>query len=246
MTNTMTTVVCAECRHENEPERIYCHGCGARLDRSAVKVRKEDVKDTQKRVKKLFDPQRAKLRALFFKVSKLLLGACGVAALVQLLLPPDVPPPDKTPILASQTRFELEGAIRQHQPPQLRYTDEQANAFLVEALKPRQKSLDKPLLDFRRAIVGFREGACQVTMERSLFGYSVYTTWDYAPRLADGKLAGTIKGGSIGRLPIHPQVAQFMGVLFSDLWSALHPELKLVAKFKGMEFHEKSVVLTAQ
>jgi hypothetical protein len=230
----MTTVECSECRHENEPERVYCHDCGARLDRSTVKVHKEDIKEAQKRVKKLFDPQRAKTR--FFKVSKVVLAACGVAALVQMLLPPDLPPPNKTALLASQIRFDLERATSRHQPPPLQYTDEQVNAFLVYALKPKQKSLDKPLLNFKRAVVGFHEGAFEVTMERSFFGYSFYTTWNYAPRLEGGKFAGTTKGGRIGRLPIHPQVAQFMGVLFSDLWSAVDTEMKLVAKLKTIEF----------
>ena len=241
----MTSVVCAECRHENEPERIYCHDCGARLDRSAVKVRKEDVQDARKRVKKLFDPQRARIRALFFKISKVVLGACLVAAFVQIVLPPDVPAPTKTAMLASQIRFDLEGATTRHQPAQVHYTDDQVNAFLVYALKPKQKSLDQPLLDFRRAVVEFREGACSVTMERSLFGYSVYTTMTLAPRLTAGQIKVTTKGGSIGRLPVHPQIAQYMGLLFTDLRAALDHEMKLVAKMGAVEFHDKSIVLTA-
>jgi hypothetical protein len=244
MTKTMTSVVCPECHHENEPERVYCHDCGARLDRSAVKVRKEDVADARKRVKKLFDPQRAKIRALFFKGSKVVLGACGVAALLQMFLPPDIPPPGQTAMLASQIRFDLERAVTRHQPPLLQYTDEQINGFLVYALKPKQKSLDEPLLDFKRAVVGFREGVLDVTMERSLFGFSVYTTWNFAPKLVGGKFTGTTKGASIGRLPIHPQVAQFMGVLFIDLRAALDSEMKLVSKFQALEFHDKNVVLT--
>lgn len=244
-TSTMTSVVCADCRHENEPERIYCHGCGARLDRSAVKVRKEDAQDARKRVKKLFDPQRARIRALFFKISKVVLGACLVAGFVQILLPPDVPAPAKTVMLASQIRNDLESASLRHQPSQLQYTDEQVNAFLIYALKTKQKALDEPLLDFKRAVVAFREGSCAITLERSLFGYSLYTTAIYAPKIAGGKLVVTSKGGSLGRLPIHPQLARFMGVLFADVWAALEREGKLVAKMGTIEFHEKAVLMTA-
>ena len=32
----MTKLICPECQHENEPERMYCHSCGARLDRSKL------------------------------------------------------------------------------------------------------------------------------------------------------------------------------------------------------------------
>ncbi len=241
----MTTVVCAECHHENEPERIYCHDCGARLDRSAVKVRKENVQDAQKRVKKLFDPTRARIRVLFFKISKVLLGSCAVAAFVQMILPPDVPAPVKSMMLASQIRLDLESATTRHQPAELRYTDEQVNVFLAYTLKTKQKSLDQPLLDFKRAVVAFQEHMCSITMERSLFGYSLYTTISVAPSVTGGKIAVTNKGGSIGRLPIHPQIAQYMGVLFDDLWSALDRETKLVAKMKVIEFHDKAVALTA-
>ena len=30
------TLICPECRCENDPKRIYCHDCGARLDRSVL------------------------------------------------------------------------------------------------------------------------------------------------------------------------------------------------------------------
>jgi hypothetical protein len=241
----MTTVVCAECRHENEPERVYCHGCGARLDRSAVKVSKYDVKDAQKRVKKFFDPQRAKMRALFFKVSKVVLSACAVAGLIQLALPPDVPAASKMEVLASQVRMDLEGAATRHVPPQLQYTDDQVNGFLVYALKSKQKALDLPTLDFKRAVVAFREGNCAVTAERSFFGYSVYTTCLYAPAGAPGKLGVVSRGGYIGRMPVHPQIAQYMAVLLSDVFKALDREIKLVSKFGTAEVHDKNIVLTA-
>jgi hypothetical protein len=245
MTSTMTAVVCTECRHENEAERVYCHGCGARLDRSALKKPKENPQDAQKRVKAMFDPQRERIRALFFKVSKVLLGACGAAALVQMALPPDVPAPAKTAIIGSQIRLDLEGAATRHQPSQLQYTDEQITGFLGYALKPKQKSLDQPLLDFNRALVTFREGECDITAQRSLFGYSLYTTIYIAPTIDGGKMVATNKGGRIGRLPVHPQVAQFMTILFADVSKAMERELKLVSKLGTIQFHDKTVLLTA-
>src|SRR5437588_13027929 len=89
----MIKLICPECRRENEPERIYCHDCGARLDRSAlakVTPKGEDPKETHRRLRSMLDPKHAKLRQLFFKVSKLILGSCAVAALIQMLLTPEV------------------------------------------------------------------------------------------------------------------------------------------------------------
>src|ERR1700704_4382075 len=90
----MIKLVCPECRRENEPERIYCHDCGARLDRSAlakVAPKGEDVKATQRRLRSMLDPRRAKIRLMFFKVSKLILGPGALAAIIQMGLPADVP-----------------------------------------------------------------------------------------------------------------------------------------------------------
>jgi hypothetical protein len=250
MTSTSTTakLICPECRHENEAERIYCHSCGGRLDRSAVAVRnsKEAVSETRQRVRKLFDPHRARLRALFFKISRVILGASAVAVVIQMISPPDVPAPIKTEMVPSQMRFDLENSATRHQPAQLRYTEEQVNAFLTYALKTKQSSLNKPLLDFKRALVAFHEGTCAVTAERSLFGYSLYATCSYAPVLSEGKIQGSSKGGSIGRLPIHPQATRFMGILFSDVWSALGPEISMIKKLGALELHDKNVVLTAR
>jgi RNA 3'-terminal phosphate cyclase len=242
-----TKLVCPECHHENEAERIYCHACGARLDRSAVAVRntKESVAATRQRMRKLFDPKGVKLRALVFKFTKVILTAGAVAMIVQMILPPDVPAPVKGELLASQIRLDLEGATARHQPLQLQYTEEQVNAFLSYALKAKQSSLNKPLLGFKRAVVEFGEGTCAVTIERSLFGYSLYTRSIHNPVLTGGKIEASSKGASVGRLAIHPQVSQFIDFLFSDVWSALNREIKLVSKMGAIEFHNKTVVLTA-
>ncbi len=51
-------LICPECRRENEAARIYCHDCGARLDRSSLakeKQTEEDPKDTQRRLRGFFD-----------------------------------------------------------------------------------------------------------------------------------------------------------------------------------------------
>ena len=243
-----TKLICPECRHENESERIYCHTCGARLDRSAVAVRhsKEAVQETRQRMRKLFDPHRANLRAWFFRISKFVLGACALAGIIQMILPPDVPPPAKPELVASQLRFDLEGAATRHQPAQLQYTQAQVNAFLASALKAKQSSLNKPLLDFKRALVVFYDGTCAVTAERSFFGYSLYTTCCYQPVLTGGKIAASSTGGSIGRLAIPPKVSQFMGILFADVGSALNREIKLLGKLESIELHDKSVLLKAR
>ena len=242
----MIKLVCPECQRQNEPERIYCHDCGARLDRSAlakVAPKGEDPKETQRRLRSMFDPQRAKARLTFFKVSKLILGACVLAALIQMLLPAvDVPARVKGE-LPPQINFDLEKATETHGAAPLSYTEAQVTAYLASALRSKQAALSK-LLQFERALVNFDEGTCRITVERSLFGYSIFTATSQVVTLQDGKLTASNNGGSIGRLPIHPALMKFADPIFGDLWTALDREKKSVSKMGAIEFHPQTVILT--
>src|SRR2546421_7872951 len=199
----MIKLICPECRRENEPERIYCHDCGARLDRTAlakIAPKGENAKETHRRLRTMLDPQRAKMRLLFFKTSKVILGALVTAATVQMVLPPDVPPRPKTGDFPPQINLDLENAALNHNPTPMQYTETQVNAYLASALKSKQ-ALSK-LLDFERASVKFDETVCSVTAERSLFGFSVFTTTSSKVTLQNGTLIAANNGGSIGRLPV--------------------------------------------
>ena len=243
----MIKLVCPECSHENLPERIYCHDCGARLDRTAltkVAPKAEDVKETQKRLRTMLDPQRGKMRHMFFKTSKVILGALVTAAVIQMILPPDVPARTKTGEFPPQIGLDLENAAYSHRAAPMQYTEAQVNAYLGSALKSKQAALDNFVLRFERAFVKFDENICAVTAERSFFGYSLYTTTSSKVTLQDGALAASNNGGSIGRLPVHPLLMKYADLLFSDLWKALDRERKAVAKMGAIEFHPQAVVLT--
>ena len=242
----MIKLICPECRRENEPERIYCHDCGARLDRTvlAKSVPKgEDAKETQRRLRTMLDPQRAKMRLLFFKTSKVILGAFVLAAVIQMILPPDVPPRPKTGDFPPQINLDLENAVLNHSTTPLQYTETQVNAYLGSALRSKQAALSS-VLSFERAIVKFDETVCSITAERSLFGFSIFTTTSSKVTLQNGTLTAANIGGRIGRLPIHPLVMKYADPLFADLWGALERERKAVAKMSAIEFHPQAVVLT--
>lgn len=240
----MIKLVCPECQRQNEPERIYCHDCGARLDRSAlakVAPKLEDPKQTQRRLRQLLDPGRAKMRWMFFKVSKLVLGAFALAILIEMLLPPDVPERVKD-IELLQINLDLENAIAGHSTAPLQYTDAQVNNYLVNVAKNKHAALSK-LFEFERALVNFQEGVCGITAERSLLGFSVFHAISYNVSLQNGTLTTSCNGGSIGRMAIHPMIMKYGDILFADLWQALDSEKKSVSKMGTIEFHPKMVVL---
>jgi hypothetical protein len=245
----MTAIICPDCRNENEVERIYCHECGAKLDRTRIKkedaVVEEKPEETMKRVKRMFGGQRDRVREVTFKVSKLLLGACAAAVLVLMILPPDVPEKKKVSELPPQINMDLENATMTHRGAQLRYTEQEVNAYLAGALRSKQAALDKPLLHFERVLVKMDEGLCQVTAERSLFGFPLYTTGMFNVSTVNGAIITSSRGGRIGRVQIHPKIMKYGDVVFSDIWKALERERKLVAKVAAIEFHPQSVLLTA-
>src|ERR1700720_2524941 len=155
-TTTMTKVVCAECQHENEVERIYCHNCGERLDRSVVAAQQKthDPEEVHRRLQKMLGPPN-RTRQHFFAVSKLALAAAVVAALVEIVLPPELPAPTK--VLPPQVDLDLENAASYHRAGPLEYTQDQINAYLTYRLTSKKKALDEPLLTFVRATASFRE-----------------------------------------------------------------------------------------
>jgi hypothetical protein len=242
----MIKLVCPECQRQNEPERIYCHDCGARLDRSAlakVAPKLEDPKATQRRLKQLLDPGRVRLRLMFFKISKLLLGACALAVLIEMLRPPIGLPERAKSLELQQISLDLEKATTGHDAAPLQYTADQVNAYFANVTRTKQAALSK-FLQFERALVNFDEGVCRITAERSLLGFSVFQAISYKVALQNGTLTATNNGGSIGRMPIHPMIMKYGDILFTDLWAAFDREKKLVAKMGTVEFHPKLVILT--
>jgi hypothetical protein len=240
----MIKLVCPECQRQNEPERIYCHDCGARLDRSAlakVAPKGEDPKVTHRRLQQMFDPGRVKMRLMFFKISKLVLGAAALAALVQILRAPEVPEASKN-IELQQINLDLENAVSSRNAAPLQYNETQVNNFLVNVVRNKKAALSK-WLQFERALVNFEESVCRITAERSLLGFSTFQAISYNVTLQNGTLAASKNGGSIGRMPIHPMIMEYGDVLFSDLWGALEREKKSVSKMGAIEFHPKTVIL---
>ena len=242
----MIKLVCPECRRENEPERIYCHDCGARLDRSALAKQQasteEDPAATHKRVKALFDGRNAKMHARFFQISKLVLSALGAAVLIQMIRPPDLPEVPKAETLPRQINLDLESAAMDPRSPGLRYSEADVNAYLGYALKSKKTALSK-VLQFERAVVELGEGFYNLTVERSLVGFSVFTTGSFAPTVQGGALTNTARAGRFGRLPVHPALMNLVApYLFGDLASVAERDRKSIAELGAVEIHPQTLV----
>jgi len=236
-------LICPKCRHENEDERTYCHDCGAKLNRSRLK--KEGAQRIQKRLRQVLVEWPDRFKRTTLRLSKVILGGFAAAALILLLSPPDLPESKMNSGLLPPITLELENATAAHQGARLRYTEQEVNAYLADALRSKQAALDKPLLRFERVVVKMDEGLCQITVERSLFGYPLYTTGVFEVSTANGDIIASNRGGSVGRMQIHPVIMKYGDVVFADLWQTLERERILVAKMAATKFHPQSVELTA-
>ncbi len=179
-------------------------------------------------------------------VGKVLFGALLLAFVIQMLRPPDLPERLQSPILPAQINLDLENAATDPRVSGLRYSDEQVNAYLAYLLRNKQAALNKYYLKFERAVVAFREGFCDVAVERSLFGLSIVTSGSYNATLRDGKIVVASRGGYVGRMPVHPALMKYIDVVFADVRGALERERKSLAKLGSIEFHPQIVFITAK
>lgn len=238
-------LICPECHRENEPERLYCHDCGTRLDHSSLANLEtgatESAEEMHKRVSSMFDGRRDRTKALVRKWVKLILGAAVAALLVLMLLPPSLPAVKKSEEMPPSISLDLEGMTSYHKPAVLRYTDEGVNAYAAYVLK-KKENLNHLLLDFERAVFKFHPGAFEITVGRSVFGYALYTSEVYAVQTQSGKFTVIPISGAIGRLPIHPALLRYTDFLFGDVVAALDRERKLLARVGNIDLRDKEVV----
>ncbi|MEO7725335.1 MAG: zinc ribbon domain-containing protein [Chthoniobacterales bacterium] len=243
----MTKLMCPDCQHENEPERIYCHNCGARLDRTGLAKQKVEEGPTEERtrqhLKKMFDPNRGKAKQMAFQLFKVLLGAVAVATVIVMVLPPNLPPAPKSSDFAPLINMDIVSALSNREPSSLRYEENQVNGYLAATLRRKDSPSQEGFFPLKRVFVQFQEGQCSIHIERRLLKLSIYSGSSYRVTIANGKIAGQSTGGYIGRMPIHPALMKYVAVIFSKAWDSLARERNSVSRLAGIEFHPQAVTL---
>lgn len=247
----MTALICPECRYENETERIYCHDCGTRLDRSGLLAKeasnRESAADTQRRLKQMWDPKRGRAKRLTAKGAKFLAGAMACAAVILMLLQPQLPPEAKSDATVPLISMDLLSAISNRQAAPLSYTQDQVNSYLASGLRRKDAPSRSNFFPVHRVLVQFQEGLCTVAIERQLIaGFVLASESSYRVRTENGQIFAEATGGSIGRMPIHPMLLKMGNPLLQPLWKWLARERNSVTKMSAIEFHPNSVTLIAR
>jgi len=234
------TLTCKQCNYANEPERVYCHNCGAKLDRSLLPKEpaktKETVEQSRKRVRKLVNPARGFFTNWHITLLNTLASALSVAALIQMARPPMGVPkvPTKDDLLNAPQLIEGIEDLQMSPSPQARQLSENdINLYLATAIKTTSDP-NSDYFTFDRAFANLGKDVIKITAQESIFGYPVYAAASYKLAIVGGKLVSTNIGGSLGRMPVHPMIMDYCNFAFDQLWAALQREKSLLDNMESV------------
>ncbi len=248
-TPSPTTLKCPGCDYVNEAERVYCHSCGGKLDRSVLpledtKAAQESADRTRKRVKKMTNPTSGGMLREVKAGATVLIWSAITAMVVQGVRPPRNLPSSK-PKIDDASRIissEISEALESPRPQQLVFSQMDVNLHLRSA-KAKMGTSDIPWVNFERVAVSFEPKTCRIWLEQSMFGYSFYNGISYAVENVDGKVVYRLLGGSFGRLPIHPALMKYGGFIFSRAQVALKREGEQFTRMQSVVIEKERVLL---
>ena len=130
------TLTCKDCGYVNEAERVYCHNCGNKLDRSLL-PKEEDVKKREKpgharkRIQRMANPGSGLIKREVTALVKTIAYAALVAGLILAVREPDNVPSKKGDLSMRQVSSELMDAAQSPQPRALAFTQRCIHAGLA-------------------------------------------------------------------------------------------------------------------
>ena len=242
-TNT-PTLPCAACGHQNEPERVYCHNCGQKLDRSLLPKGQEAVVESdskrRKRVQKMMRPKRPAGAVVRTALSVLIFAALIASVFLYFQQPDAVP--DRKGLIPDRNAGELwQALVSNPKALSLDLTEEEVNQFLKTTLKPADSSV--PGVKFERAFVTFGNGTITVTVERSAWGgLPMFSSTTYAVRNSNTE-ATKFEPVAVhfGRLGADPRIPYAPGLGLGGVEKALEAEIKQFGRLAYVEPRETIV-----
>lgn len=236
MPNDKLTLRCSACGHENEPERVYCHECGQKLDRSLLpqleEAKEKDSAAVRKRVKKMMSvkgpgPIVQAVKTFFLVV---FLAALIAAGYLFISKPVGVPPKKSEyfPTIPPEQRWQQ--LMDAPQAAQMTYTEDEANYFLSKTIKPADTGI--PGLRFERAFLRFEADTITVTAQRSIWGLDIYSSTKFAPRNTDAGVVFEPVGIYLGKLGLDPRIPGVAGFGLGVVKDAMKKQLGQLTRAK--------------
>lgn len=237
------TLPCAQCGYENEPERVYCHNCGTKLDRSLlpkeVKSNEETLAETRKRVKKLTNPGQG-LAELKTGVTNIFYAAV-VAALYLFFMTPDRTPSREKEAGANLISVMIEDALASPAASVLQFTE----ADISQHMRNRVRNVPViPGLDVKRSYALIENGKIVVGVEQDFLGFtSIFSTIEYEIKVEGGKVQAVKTGIHFNRLGFDPRIPK-VDELFSGIWPGLKREQALLSRIQAVQVTKDMVIIS--
>lgn len=245
------TLTCKECGFVNEAERVYCHNCGAKLDRSLL-PKEEDLKKREKpgqarrRIQRMANPGSGVVKREIAAFAKAVGYAAVVAALILAAREPEGVPPKKGELSMRLVSSELMEASQSPQPRAMAFTESEVNSYLKQAIKSKKGSGMVPGIEYERSFVAFEPQTVRIFSEQSLWGMPFYSNVLYKLEMQGGKFTPTLLGGGFGRLAVHPLIMQYGDYIFRKLWVALKREHGYMQQMRDVRVDKDRIVLTTR
>ena len=242
-------LVCLACKHENEVERVYCHNCGEKLDRSLLPQLDETqtaeaMAKTGKKVKQMMNPNRfAWVRSI--KTFVLIeIFAAVVAAGFLAVQPPENVPPAKTDRFPDLDVAEMwTGMMNSRVPVAVAFKEFDVNAYLRKQAKGTEGALG---IKFERAFVNLEPGRVTLVSQRNAWGMPIYNGATFKPVLAGGKWTADMQEFTIGRLTIPASFGKLVKldtVTLGALEKAFEKEIRQLDRLAAIEPGDKVIAL---
>ncbi len=230
---------CNTCGFENDPTRVFCQNCGARLEitekTDAPSAPPPPVYRYGREAQGAKTVKKAGLGRLVLTLIREVLGiailAVMAAALIQALRPPnDIPDVFQSkPTLASMLAADIQVARESPYPRTLHISMTQANTFLATRLRGLDGQAGFLSARFERAYVHAANGALTLGTEQHLRTWPIYL--QLGLRISSAPSGSTVEviSGTIGRLPIpHPLLPYFVRS-FQGIFDGLQTPLSWLA-----------------
>ena len=231
------TLPCEQCGYNNEPERVYCHNCGAKLDRSllpkAAEKPQEDAQKAKKRIEKMTNPRSGSIGREIKTLFKVAFFSALIAAIFLILQKPEDLPEIKKSDTMRLVSSDMMEALGSPTPARVSFSDDDINRYFKQPLaKPKDTMV--PGVQVIHAYVRCVPGVLRIYSEQSAFGYPTYSRIDYKLAVKDGKFTANIVGGAFGKLSIDPQLMQYADYAFGTVWDSLQRERKQMDKMQSI------------
>jgi hypothetical protein len=239
-------LTCAQCGYENEPERVYCHNCGTKLDRSVLPKetasQQENLAATRRRIRRMTSPGQG--MAFFKTLVRTLIWAALVAIIYLLVSPPQDLPTKDDEAGANVITGDIDMAVDNPASSTVQFTQADVSSHLRSRIKAGPGVI--PGLQLKRPYVQLADGGkARIGMEQVLWGYSLYPSVEYRVTAENGKWKAEKLGFRAGRLGIHPAIP---GVeeMFTKTLAGLKQERALLERAQQIAISKGRVVIVTR